>query len=297
MKFTTALFAAGAAIVSVSSVPIRRDVDPNLVPQFGVTAGANPDGTGNCDGINGANGQPIKIPCSCPPDRNTFLADLNANVAAGHATNNPSVSVSFPTGNTGTDAATRIEAAIVTLQNLNGAGVGCPAASTTFSAQLTAAQQEGSAPASSPAAAAAPAASSPAAASPAAASPATASSAPAPAASSTGGVDVSLVPEFGVTAGQDPDGTGNCIGINNVKIPCSCPPDRDTFIADLNANVAAGHATNNPSVAVSFPTGNTNQDAAARIEAAIVTLQNLNGSGVGCPAASTTFSAQLAAVQ
>jgi hypothetical protein len=106
-----------------------------------------------------------------------------------------------------------------------------------------------------------------------------------------------LVPQFGVTAGQSPDGTGNCIGINNIKIPCSCPPDRNTFIADLNANVAAGHATNNPSIAVSFPTGSDNASAAQRIEAAIVTLQNLNGPGVGCPAASTTFSAQLAAVQ
>jgi hypothetical protein len=31
-------------------------------------------GTGDCDGaVNGANGQPIKIPCSCPPDRETFV--------------------------------------------------------------------------------------------------------------------------------------------------------------------------------------------------------------------------------
>ncbi|KAJ3766952.1 hypothetical protein FB446DRAFT_775829 [Lentinula raphanica] len=280
MKFTTALFAAGAAIVSVSSVPVRRDVDPNLVPQFGLAAGINPDGTGNCDGINGPNGQPILIPCNCPPDRNTFIADLNANVAAGHATNNPSIAVSFPSDNSQASQLARIDAALVTLQNLNGAGVGCPASSTTFVAQQAAIQ------AGTTVAAAAPAATT------AAAAAAATSAAPA-----TGGVDVSLVPEFGVTAGQSPDGTGNCIGINNIKIPCTCPPDRDTFIADLNANVAAGHAVNNPSVAVSFPTGQSNADAAARIEAAIVTLQNLNGAGVGCPAASTTFSAQLAAVQ
>ncbi|KAJ3753904.1 hypothetical protein EV360DRAFT_87351 [Lentinula raphanica] len=280
MKFTTALFAAGAAIVSVSSVPVRRDVDPNLVPQFGLAAGINPDGTGNCDGINGPNGQPILIPCNCPPDRNTFIADLNANVAAGHATNNPGIAVSFPSDNSQASQLARIDAALVTLQNLNGAGVGCPASSTTFVAQQAAIQ------AGTTVAAAAPAATT------AAAAAAATSAAPA-----TGGVDVSLVPEFGVTAGQSPDGTGNCIGINNIKIPCTCPPDRDTFIADLNANVAAGHAVNNPSVAVSFPTGQSNADAAARIEAAIVTLQNLNGAGVGCPAASTTFSAQLAAVQ
>lgn len=112
--------------------------------------------TGNCDGINGANGQPILIPCSCPPDLATFTSvssvlyerldlkaepifpykDLNANVAAGHATNNPSVSLSFPTDSSAASLATRIEASIITLQNLNGAGVGCPAASTTFSVRF-----------------------------------------------------------------------------------------------------------------------------------------------------------------
>lgn len=46
MKFTNTLFAAGAFIVSVSSMPVRRDVDPNLIPQFGLAAGINPDGTG-----------------------------------------------------------------------------------------------------------------------------------------------------------------------------------------------------------------------------------------------------------
>ena len=52
-----------------------------------------------------------------------------------------------------------------------------------------------------------------------------------------------------------------------------------------------------PSVKVSFPTGNSNPEKAARIEAALVTLQNLNGPGIGCPAVSTTLSAQLKAVQ
>eukprot|EP00918_Siedleckia_nematoides_P067972 GHVU01147913.1.p1 GENE.GHVU01147913.1~~GHVU01147913.1.p1 ORF type:complete len:210 (+),score=38.71 GHVU01147913.1:247-876(+) len=198
----------------------------------------------------------------------------------------PALQFSFPSDNSQASQLARIDAALVTLQNLNGPGVGCPASSTTFVAQQAAIQAGTTAPAAaaSPAAAAA---SSPA----AAASP---SAAPAPA---TGGVDASLVPQFGVTAGHSPDGTGNCIGINNIKIPCSCPPDRDTFIADLNANVAAGHATNNPSVSLSFPTGSDNASSAARIEASIITLQNLNGPGVGCPAASTTFSAQLAAAQ
>ena len=57
----------------------------------------------------------------------------------------------------------------------------------------------------------------------------------------------------------------------------------------LNANVAAGHATNNPSVAVSFPTGSSKADQQARIGALLVTLQNLNGPGVGCPAVSTVY--------
>jgi len=54
-------------------------------------------------------------------------------------------------------------------------------------------------------------------------------------------------------------------------------------------NVAAGKAVNNPSANVSFPTDNSNQSKAARIIASLITLQNLNGPGKGCPAASTTF--------
>ncbi len=78
----------------VSSIPItRRDVNETLVPQFGFSAGVNPTGmslhpyesflvadvrlytgTGDCDGaVNGTDGQPIKIPCSCPPDRASFI--------------------------------------------------------------------------------------------------------------------------------------------------------------------------------------------------------------------------------
>jgi hypothetical protein len=59
--------------VLVVAVPVRRDVDPALVPEFGVQAGVNPTGTGDCDGITNAAGQVVKIPCSCPPDRATFL--------------------------------------------------------------------------------------------------------------------------------------------------------------------------------------------------------------------------------
>ena len=105
--------------------------------------------------MNGANGQPIKIPCTCPPDRQTFvqvslhllplLVDshhihqkLNANVAAGNVINNPSVPISFPEDNSNASQLARLNAATVTLQNLNGPGVGCPVVSTTFQAQAAA---------------------------------------------------------------------------------------------------------------------------------------------------------------
>jgi len=280
MKFITSVLALSVGIASVTAIPVTlvRRVDPNLVPQFGLAAGLNPTGTGDCDGIPNAQGVPIKIPCSCPPDRNSFIQSLNANVAAGHAVNNPGIQVSFPTDNSKSSQLARINAAIVTLQNLRGPGVGCPAASTTFTAQAQAIQNGQSAPAA-PAPAPAPASK--------------------PAASS---VNPALVPEFGLAAGLNPTGTGDCDGIPNaqgvpIKIPCSCPPDRNSFIQSLSANVAAGHAVNNPTIQLSFPTDNSKASKLARLNAAVVTLQNLRGPGVGCPAASTTFTAQAQAIQ
>ena len=68
------MISAVVLTVSVSSVPMKRDVDPALVPDFGHAAGVNPTGTGDCDGaVNGANGQPVKVPCTCPPDKNSFI--------------------------------------------------------------------------------------------------------------------------------------------------------------------------------------------------------------------------------
>ena len=228
----------------------------------------------NCKGINN-----INIPCSCPPERGEFIRQLNANVAAGHAINNPSVQLSFPQDNSKASALARFHAATVTLQNLNGPGVGCPQVATTWSAQVQAIQNGPDPVPGVPAAAPAPPP--PAAPAPAPAPPA----APAPA----GGVDPALVPDFGVQRGASPDGTGNCKGLNNINIPCSCPPDRNEFIQKLNANVAAGRAVNNPSVQLSFPTGNSKGDQQARIHALLVTLQNLNGPGVGCPAVATVY--------
>ena len=47
---------------------------------------------------------------------------------------------------------------------------------------------------------------------------------------------------------------------------------------------------------MSFPTGDSKQDKSARLNAAAVTLQNLNGPGQGCPVVSTTFPLQQKAI-
>jgi hypothetical protein len=276
MKFASTLVFVALAI-SVSALPVqKRGVDPNLVPQFGVNPGTNPTGTGDCDGING-----IKIPCSCPPSRDSFIASLSANVAAGHDINNPGIAAPFPTDDSIASQITRVQTSISSLQNLFGPGKGCPAASTTFSAQLSALQNGTPPPAAAPA--------------PPPPAPAPPAPAPAPA-PAAGGVDPNLVPEFGVTAGTNPTGTGDCDGINGIKIPCSCPPSRDSFIASLSANVAAGHDINNPGVPAPFPTDDSTGAKIARLQTSISSLQNLFGPGKGCPAASTTFSAQLKAL-
>ncbi|KAI0768879.1 hypothetical protein BC629DRAFT_1292498 [Irpex lacteus] len=291
MKFATFVSLAAAIITASLSAPVRRDVPDNLIPQFGHATGLNPTGTGDCDGIPNAQGVPIKVPCSCPGDFNVFKQKLNANVNAGHVLNNPSVAISFPTDNSKASQHARINAATVTLQNLNGPGVGCPVVSTTFQAQDKAIDAQPDAP---PAPAPAPAAPAPA---PPANNAASGAAAGAPSAAQI----AALAPDLGAAAGKNPDGVGNCdgavIGGNGapVKVPCNCPPDRNTFLAALTKDVQAGHAVNNPTVAVSFPLGNSKPEQAARIQASLVALQNLNGPGVGCPAAATTLSAQLAA--
>ena len=60
-------------------------------------------------------------------------------------------------------------------------------------------------------------------------------------------------------------------------------------LQSLNANVAAGHAINNPGIPISFPTGNSKPEQQARIASLLSTLQNLHGPGVGCPAVSTVY--------
>lgn len=277
MKFVTTVLTILSIAIAVSCIPLKRDVDPSLVPEFGIQSGVNPTGTGDCDGVTNDAGQTVKIPCSCPPDRTAFIQSLNANVNAGHAVNNPGISVSFPTGSSKEDQLARIQASLVTLQNQEGPGVGCPAASTTFLAQQKAIQD--GTDITNPLQVA------------------TSASPP-----NNGGVDPALVPDFGIQPGVNPTGTGDCDGTKNdagqvVKIPCSCPPDRASFIQSLNQNILARHAINNPSVSVSFPTDNSNLSKVTRIQAVLTTLQNLRGPGVGCPAASTTLVAQLKALQ
>ena len=40
----TALLSVAILAVSVTSAPLKRDVDPSLIPDFGLAAGVNPDG-------------------------------------------------------------------------------------------------------------------------------------------------------------------------------------------------------------------------------------------------------------
>ena len=109
------------------------------------------------------------------------------------------------------------------------------------------------------------------------------------------GFNAALVPDFGVQAGTNPDGTGNCAGINGKLIPCSCPPNRNDFVQKVQAAAAAG---NSAGVPVSFPTDNSAGSQRARINTSLVVLQNFSGTkGVGCPAVSTTFLQQLSAIQ
>lgn len=107
------------------------NINPSLVPDFGVAQNANANARqkGSCDGFNAASNAVVNIPCSCPPSRASFLAALDKNVAAGSVQGEK---VQFSNDAGDQSAATnkqRATAMLVTLQNLNGAGVGCPAAS------------------------------------------------------------------------------------------------------------------------------------------------------------------------
>ena len=106
-------------------------------------------------------------------------------------------------------------------------------------------------------------------------------------------VPANLVPPFGIQPGIDPD-HGNCKGLNNILIPCICPPDKDAFVAKMIEFVKTGNAEGTP---VKFPLDSSLKSQITRLSTSIVTLQNFHGSpGRGCPASSTTFVAQRAAL-
>jgi hypothetical protein len=220
-----------------------------------------------------------------------YISQLIANVQAGKAINNPTVLVSFPTGDSKADKSARLNAASVTLQNLNGPGKGCPVVSTTFPLQQqainagtdlvsTSSSLSVNQPTPSP-------------------TPSTPLNVNG---NNNGSLDAAtirtLAPALGFQSGINPTGTGDCDGAVNgangspIKIPCSCPPPQNVYLDALVKNVQAGIAVNNPSVKVSFPTDNSDQSQSTRINAALITLQNLDGPGKGCPAVSTTLLAQ-----
>ncbi|KAI3390896.1 hypothetical protein diail_8441 [Diaporthe ilicicola] len=128
---TTNNAAQGSSNSTTGGGGASGNVNPSLVPDFGVTQNANANARqkGSCDGFNAASNAVVNIPCSCPPSRATFLAALDKNVAAGSVQGEK---VQFNNDASDQSAATnkqRATAMLVTLQNLNGAGVGCPAAS------------------------------------------------------------------------------------------------------------------------------------------------------------------------
>lgn len=105
----------------------------------------------------------------------------------------------------------------------------------------------------------------------------------------------SLVPEFGVAPGQNPDGTGRCTTpIAPALIPCDCPPNRDAYLSQLFTAVKEGDTFG---LNADFPTGTDTQSQIIRFQTMLAVLQSFRGSkGSGCPAISTTFKQSLDAL-
>ncbi|RMD39816.1 hypothetical protein DV735_g5330, partial [Chaetothyriales sp. CBS 134920] len=106
-------------------------------------------------------------------------------------------------------------------------------------------------------------------------------------------LNVALIPPYGIEANVSlGDGTPRCAGLDGKAIPCDCPPDPALFVSSLTQLVSSGQQQ--------FPEGNTPSEQLTRLQSCIVTLQNIYGgpgSGVGCPAVSTTWSALLQQIQ
>lgn len=104
---------------------------------------------------------------------------------------------------------------------------------------------------------------------------------------STDDIDPGLIPDFGLSAGQDPDGNGNCAGADNTPIPCFCPPDREEFVEKVNSAVAAGSFLGKPITFNIDPQAQSEKDKFNRATTCLIVLQSFNGTfGVGCPAVS-----------
>jgi hypothetical protein len=107
-----------------------------------------------------------------------------------------------------------------------------------------------------------------------------------------GEVDKTLVSEFGVVRGTDPNvlQIGSCNRFNGqlVLIPCTCPPDRNPFINALNNALEVGKVKGEP---ITFSNDASDQSEAInkqRATACVIVLQSFNGEkGNGCPVAST----------
>ena len=145
------------------------------------------------------------------------------------------MSVTFPTSDSKADKSARLNAASVTLQNLNGPGKGCPVVSTTFPLQQKAIDAGTDVVSSQ-------------------SNLAVYQPAPAHAnGNSTGVLDAatirSLAPALGFQSGINPTGTGDCDGAVNgadgkpIKIPCSCPPAQNVYL-DVRSLFPAGICLN-----------------------------------------------------
>lgn len=139
MYFSTTLVLAlaGAACAAPSENKPRQGQfsasDPNflsLIPEFGVEAGVNPTGTGDCDGFNAAQNKVVPINCEkCPPPRDAYVEKLAADLNAGNVFGSPITFNTDPsTANDPQANKDRATACLTSLQSFYGSkGVGCPA--------------------------------------------------------------------------------------------------------------------------------------------------------------------------
>lgn len=127
MQYLPILVALVAVASALPRPIVRRDVNPALVPDFGVTPGIpSPSQPGSCQGLTAA-----PIQCNCPPTREVFLAKLNKFVAQGNVFGIP---ISFPEGDDPDSITAQNNALVNTLQNVDETtkGKGCPQGAAVF---------------------------------------------------------------------------------------------------------------------------------------------------------------------